>query len=111
MLVQVAYAIGVAQPVSIFVNTYGTARKGLSDGEIAAKIQTLFDLRPAAIIERFSLRNPIYEPTANYGHFGRKPYTRRMRLLRGGKSVEKTVGFFLWEKLDEIDRIKQAFGI
>ncbi len=109
MLVQVSYAIGIARPVSIFVDTYGTARKGLSDSEIAVKIGQLFDLRPAAIIRKFGLENPIYEPTATYGHFGRKPYTRTLRLRRGGTEVEKSVQFFGWEKLDAVQMIKRAF--
>ncbi|MBQ4285999.1 MAG: methionine adenosyltransferase [Bacteroidales bacterium] len=109
MLVQVSYAIGIARPVSIFVDTYGTARKGLSDSEIAVKIGQLFDLRPAAIIRKFGLENPIYEPTATYGHFGRKPYTRTLRLRRGGVEVEKSVQFFGWEKLDAVQMIKRAF--
>ena len=111
MLVQVAYAIGVAQPVSIFVETYGTAHKGLSDSEIAARIPALFDLRPASIIRKFALENPIYEPTASYGHFGRKPYTRRMKLIRDGRPQERTVQFFGWEKLDAVPEIRKAFGL
>ena len=79
VLVQLAYAIGVAKPVSIFVNTYGTATHGLSDAAIAEKIGEIFDLRPAKIIEKFQLKNPIYEPTASYGHVGRKPYTKSVR--------------------------------
>lgn len=99
VLVQVAYAIGIAQPVSLFVDTYGTAKVGLTDGEIAAKIAQLFDLRPAKIVERYGLKNPIFEPTAAYGHFGREPY------------VEGGIQFFGWEKLDEVDRLRAAFGI
>lgn len=116
MLVQVSYAIGVARPVSIFVDTYGTAVVGedgkkLSDSMIAAKVGELFDLRPAAIIEKFGLKNPIYEPTAAYGHMGRKPYRKGVKLIRGGKQVEKNVQFFGWELLDSEDRIKEAFGL
>ena len=111
MLVQVSYAIGIARPVSIFVDTYGTARTGLSDAEIAARIPELFDLRPARIIRKFQLDNPIYEPTASYGHFGREPYTRRMKLHRDGKEVERTVQFFGWEKLDAVADIRRAFGL
>ena len=96
-LVQIAYAIGVAEPVSLFVDTYGTARKGLSDAEIAEKLRNLFDLRPAAIIERFGLKNPIYEPTAAYGHMGRKPY------------VKDGIQFFGWEKLDSVELLQKSF--
>jgi len=110
MLVQLAYAIGVASPVSIFVNTYGTA-KGLSDGEIAKKIGEIFDLRPMAIINKFSLKNPIYLPTATYGHFGKDPYKKVLKLIRQGKEIEQEVEFFGWEKLDSVDKIKTAFGL
>ena len=99
ILVQVAYAIGVAEPVSIYVNSYGTAKHGLSDGEIAEKIKEIFDLRPAKIIEKFGLKNPIYLPTATYGHFGRKPY------------VENGIQFFGWEKIDAVESIKKVFQI
>ena len=109
MLVQISYAIGVAKPVSIFVNTYGTSKAGVSDGEIAEKISTLFDLRPAAIIEKFGLRNPIYEPTAAYGHMGRDPYVKEMELIRGGKAVRCNVQFFGWELLDSVDKCRAAF--
>ena len=109
MLVQLSYAIGVAEPVSIYVDTRGTSR--FEDAEIARKISELFDLRPAKIISRFGLKNPIYEPTASYGHFGRKPYTKKMKLIRGGREVEREVEFFAWEKLDAVSNIRQAFGI
>ena len=116
MLVQVAYAIGIANPVSISVDTYGTAacdKKGnkLTDNYIAAKVTELFDLRPAKIIEKFHLKNPIYEPTAAYGHFGRQPYQKTLKLIRNGKEVEKLVQFFGWELLDSIDKIKSSFDI
>ena len=121
MLVQVAYAIGVARPVSVSVNTYGTANmdcaalKGISpedaDAFIAKKVEELFDLRPAAIVRKFELKNPIYEPTAAYGHFGRTPYSRKMKLIRGGREVEKTVRFFGWEELDSVAAVKASFGI
>jgi len=116
MLVQVAYAIGIANPVSISVDTYGTAacdKKGnkLTDNYIAAKVTELFDLRPAKIIEKFHLKNPIYEPTAAYGHLGRQPYQKTMKLIRNGKEVEKLVQFFGWELLDSIDKIKSSFDI
>lgn len=109
MLVQVAYAIGVARPVSIFVDTYGTGV--VPDAEIARKIEDLFDLRPAAIIRKFELKNPIYEPTAAYGHFGRKPYTKTVKVGKPGHQTDKPVQFFGWEKLDAVEGIKKAFGI
>lgn len=116
-LVQVAYAIGVAQPVGLYVNTYGTAklRTGdgcrLSDADIAQKIGEIFDLRPSAIVKRFGLKNPIFLPTAAYGHFGRDPYIDKVVVVENGKKVEKEFEFFTWEKLDYVDKIKQAFGI
>ena len=106
-LVQLAYAIGVAKPVSVFVDTYGTAAGGLSDGEIAQKVQELFDLRPAAIIRRFGLKNPIYSPTAAYGHMGRKPYTKTVKV----QGKEKIVQFFGWELLDSVEAIQKAFNL
>lgn len=109
MLVQVAYAIGVARPVSIFVDTYGTGV--VPDAEIARKIEELFDLRPAAIIRKFELKNPIYEPTAAYGHFGRKPYTKTVKVGKPGHQTDKLVQFFGWEKLDAVDAIKKAFTL
>ena len=109
MLVQVAYAIGVARPVSIFVDTYGTGI--VPDAEIARKIEELFDLRPAAIIRKFELKNPIYEPTAAYGHFGRKPYTKAVKVGKPGHQTDKFVQFFGWEKLDAVESIKKAFGL
>ncbi|PKP42615.1 MAG: methionine adenosyltransferase [Bacteroidetes bacterium HGW-Bacteroidetes-10] len=110
VLVQLAYAIGVAKPVSVFVNTYGTARK-FTDGEIALKIQEIFDLRPAKIIERFKLKYPIYEATAAYGHMGRDPFTKEVELIENGVSVKKQVEFFAWEKLDAVEDVKKAFGL
>lgn len=109
MLVQVAYAIGVARPVSIFVDTYGTGV--VPDAEIARKIEDLFDLRPAAIIRKFELKNPIYEPTAAYGHFGRKPYTKTVKVGKPGHQTDKLVQFFGWEKLDAVDAIKKVFNL
>jgi S-adenosylmethionine synthetase len=106
-LVQLAYAIGVAKPVSVFVDTYGTARGGFSDGEIAEKVSALFDLRPARIIAKFGLKNPIYSPTAAYGHMGRKPYTKTVKV----QGQEKIVQFFGWELLDSVPAIKKAFGL
>ncbi len=109
MLVQIAYAIGVARPVSVFVDTYGTGI--VPDAEIARRIDNLFDLRPAAIIRKFELKNPIYEPTAAYGHFGRKPYTKSVKVGKPGCQTDKIVQFFAWEKLDAVEEIKKAFGI
>ena len=111
VLVQVSYAIGVARPVSIFVNTYGTAHVPFSDGEIATKVGELFDLRPAAIVERFGLTNPIYEPTAAYGHMGREPYVKEVELIRDGKPVRRKVQFFGWELLDAVDQCRAAFQL
>jgi S-adenosylmethionine synthetase len=112
MLVQVSYAIGVARPVSIYVNTYGRSNVNMTDGEIAKKIDELFDLRPKAIEERLKLRNPIYEETASYGHMGREPkiVTKTYEsMYRETKVVE--VELFTWEKLDYVEKIKEAFGI
>lgn len=117
MLVQLSYAIGVARPLSIFVNTYGTAAvdpatgKQFSDAEIAQKIGGLFDLRPAKIIEKFNLKKPIYEPTASYGHVGRKPYKETVTMMRHGKKSVELVQFFGWELLDSVDLVKKAFGL
>ena len=111
MLVQVSYAIGIAKPLSIYVDTYGTSNVNLTDGQIAEKISSMFDLRPAAIVERFGLKYPIFEATASYGHFGRRPYTELVRFVGEGKEFAKEVEFFSWEKLDEVDNIKQVFGL
>ena len=110
-LVQVAYAIGVAEPVGLYVNTYGTAHVGLSDGEIAERLRGLFDLRPFAIVERFGLKNPIFAPTAAYGHIGRDPYRAKVTLYEGERAVEREVQFFGWELLDYVEPIKKAFGL
>ena len=109
ILVQVSYAIGVARPVSIFVNSYGTSR--FDDAFIAEKIGEIFDLRPAKIIERFQLKKPIYEPTASYGHVGRKPYKDFVTVIRNGKKSEELVQFFGWELLDAVDDVRRAFGL
>ena len=111
-LIQLSYAIGVAQPVSVFVNTYGTAKVAMSDGEIALKVQQLFDLRPKAIEERLKLRNPIYSETAAYGHVGRTPETVTKTFeSRYLDKKEITVELFTWEKLDYVDKVKEAFGL
>ncbi len=129
VLVQVAYAIGVAQPVGFFVNTNGTANvknengELLTDGEIAKKIEDIFDLRPYAIVSRFGLKNPIFEKTASYGHFGRDPFTEEIEVLyedentsfkenrNGVKVFSKNVEFFSWEKLNYVDKVKEAFKL
>jgi S-adenosylmethionine synthetase len=111
ILVQVAYAIGVAKPVSIFVNTYGTAKVKFTDGQIADKVAGLFDLRPSAIVRRLGLKNPIFEATAAYGHMGRNPYKEKVTVFQNGKEIEKEVEFFTWEKLDYVDKVKVAFGL
>ncbi|MGQ7869776.1 methionine adenosyltransferase [Sunxiuqinia sp. sy24] len=112
VLVQLAYAIGVAQPVGLFIDTYGKANVKLDDGQIAKKVQEIFDLRPAAIEERLKLRNPIYRETAAYGHMGRTPaaVTKTFDSPYFGK-VEKEVELFTWEKLDYVDTIKAAFDL
>ena len=112
VLVQLAYAIGVVEPVSVYVNTYGTAKVNKTDGEIAEIVGKLFDLRPKAIEDRLKLRNPIYEETAAYGHMGRTPVTVTKRFKAdGGSTIEKTVELFTWEKLDYVDKLKEAFAL
>jgi S-adenosylmethionine synthetase len=111
-LVQVAYAIGVAQPVGLYVTTYGTTKtKGLTDGEIAQRLQKLFDLRPAAIVSRFGLKNPIFSETAAYGHFGRTPATKTVKVGLNGHTQTKEVETFTWEKLDAVEAIKKEFNL
>lgn len=123
ILVQVAYAIGVAQPVSLTVNTYGTAKVNLSDGEIARKIQGIFDMRPKAIVERLGLKNPIFSETAAYGHMGRESYSKEVEVSyveikeNGSERTEtrrkqnKKVEFFTWEKLDYVEKVKKEFNL
>ncbi|MDP4280797.1 MAG: methionine adenosyltransferase [Bacteroidota bacterium] len=129
-LIQVAYAIGVAEPVGFYINTFGTAKvkdkkgKLLSDSEIAAKVYKLFDLRPYSIVQRFGLKNPIFLKTSTYGHFGRDFYTDEVDVyyeVKGGKTTrtntngkpvyKKKVEFFAWEKLDYVDKIRKEFGL
>lgn len=112
VLVQVAYAIGVAQPVGLYVNTYGTAKVNANDGEIARRISKIFDMRPYFIEKRFSLRTPIYSETAAYGHMGREPKVVE-KIFNKGKASEKKVKveLFPWEKLDYVDAVKKAFRI
>ena len=110
--VQVAYAIGLAEPVGLYVNTYGTSHVEMSDGEIARKIQSIFDMRPYAIIQRFGLKYPIFLPTAAYGHIGRDPYRANVTLMdHEGKEYQKEVQFFGWENLDYVERIKEEFRL
>jgi S-adenosylmethionine synthetase len=116
-LVQIAYAIGKAEPVGFYVNTDGTSHVKMSDAEIALKVQKLVDLRPYFIVKRFGLTNPIFEETASYGHFGRQPETKPVEVfykdkntyVKDGKTY-KDVEFFGWEKLDLVDKLKKAFG-
>jgi len=112
VLVQVSYAIGVAEPMGIFVDTYGTAKVNLTDGEIAKKVSELFDMRPAAIEERLKLRTPIYSETAAYGHMGRKNEKVKKTFKQpNGESVTLDVELFTWEKLDYVDQVKAAFKL
>lgn len=112
VLVQVSYAIGVAQPMGIFVDTYGTANVKMTDGEIATIVEKIFDMRPYAIEQRFKLRNPIYSETAAYGHMGRKNETVEKTFKSpAGKVVKKKVELFTWEKLDYVSKVKTAFKI
>ncbi len=128
VLVQVAYAIGVAEPVGFYINTYGTAKvkdaKGIviADGEIAKRVNKIFDMRPYAIVTRFGLKNPIFHPTASYGHFGRDYYTKEVEVYYKDKTTTtrkvdgkdhnfKNVDFFAWEKLDYVDTIKKEFKL
>ena len=111
-LVQVSYAIGVAEPVSVYVQTYGTAQVAMKDAEIAKKVQELFDLRPAAIIRDLKLTEPIYEETARYGHMGRTAEKVTKTFLdENGKEFEREVELFTWEKLDRVEAIHKAFGL
>lgn len=112
ILVQLSYAIGVAEPISIYVNTYGKRRVALSDGEIAEKVRTLFDLRPYAIEERLKLRTPIYTETANHGHMGHQPrFKTKTFKCKGQPDKQIEVELFTWEKLDYVDKIKAAFDL
>ncbi len=116
-LVQVAYAIGVAKPVGLYVTTYGSTKVKdasgniMSDGEIAEKVSQLFDMRPYAIVQRYGLQNPIFSETAAYGHMGRTPGIKRVEYVRNGQVEVKEYETFTWEKLDYVDKIKQAFNL
>ena len=112
VLVQVAYAIGVAEPMNLYVNTYGTAKVNMTDGEIAQQISKLFDLRPKAIEDNLKLRKPMYEETASYGHLGRTPeVVTKTFTTSDGAVITKEVELFTWEKLDRVEDIKKAFGL
>ena len=112
VLVQVAYAIGVAEPMNLYVNTYGTAKVNMTDGEIAQQISKLFDLRPKAIEDNLKLRNPMYEETASYGHLGRTPEVVTKTFITTDRGViTKEVELFTWEKLDRVEDIKSTFGL
>ncbi|MBO5893169.1 MAG: methionine adenosyltransferase [Alistipes sp.] len=115
VLVQLSYAIGIAEPLSVYVDTYSSKRpaalEGMTDGEIARRVSKLFDLRPAAIVKRFGLKNPIFEATASYGHFGNRPYVKPVKVWESGVECEREVEFFGWEKLDAVEQIKTEFGL
>ena len=112
ILVQVSYAIGVAEPMGIYINTYGTSNVDLTDGEIAEKVSTIFDMKPAAIIRRLKLKEPIYSESAAYGHMGRTPEVKQVTFVgNGGEEVKKVVETFTWEKLDYVDQVKEAFSL
>ena len=112
VLVQLAYAIGVAEPISIFINTNGTAKAGLADAEIASQVAKLFDLRPYAIEQRLKLRAPIYQETASYGHFGREPRKVKKTFPTNSRGTQELeVELFTWEKLDYVDAIRSAFKL
>ena len=112
ILIQVAYAIGVAKPMNIFVDTYGTSKVAISDSKIATIVENLFDMRPAAIVARFKLKDPIYSETAAYGHMGRTPEKKTLTFeLGGGGTIQKEVETFPWEKLDFVSKVKTAFEL
>ncbi|MBQ7297050.1 MAG: methionine adenosyltransferase domain-containing protein, partial [Alistipes sp.] len=114
VLVELSYAIGIAEPLSVFVDTHGKknpALAAMSDGEIARRIARLFDLRPAAIVRRFGLKNPILEATASYVHFGKRPSVKAVHFYEQGVKVEREVEFFGWEKVDMVEPIRQALGL
>ena len=115
VLVQLSYAIGIAEPLSVYVDTYSSKRpaalEGMTDGEIARRVSKLFDLRPASIVKRYGLKNPIFEATASYGHFGNRPYVKAVKVWEHGVETERNVEFFGWEKLDAVEQIKAEFGL
>ena len=107
VLVQLSYAIGIADPLSVFIDTYHTGKTSMSDGELAERIGKMFDLRPAAIVKRYGLKNPIFEATSYYGHFGKRPYKEMVKFYDGDREIEREVEFFSWEKIDETERLKK----
>jgi S-adenosylmethionine synthetase len=111
ILVQVSYAIGVVEPMGIFVDTFGTSKVGMSDGEIATKISEIFDMRPAAIEQRLKLRAPIYSETASYGHMGRTPEVKQVTFNNAGNEAACEIETFTWEKLDYVEKVKAVFGV
>ena len=115
VLVQLSYAIGIAEPLSIYVDTYGSKRpaalEGMTDGQIAEHVGKLFDLRPASIVRRYGLKNPIFEATASYGHFGNRPYKKTVKVWENSVEVEREIEFFGWERLDAVEQIKKEFGL
>lgn len=112
VLVQVSYAIGVAEPMGIYINTYGTAHVSMTDGEIAKKVEKIFDMRPALLIKRLKLKEPIYSESAAYGHMGRNSEIKEVTFTgNGSQSITKTIETFTWEKLDYVDQIKEAFAL
>lgn len=111
IMVQLSYAIGIAEPLSIYVSTYGSNRLSISEGEIAERIGKMFDLRPASIVKMFGLKMPIFEATASYGHFGNRPYTKVVKLYEDNKAVEREIEFFGWERTDAVEKIKAEFGL
>lgn len=112
ILVQVSYAIGVAEPVSVYVNTYGKSHVAMSDAEVARRVCEIFDMRPKAIEERLKLRNPIYEETAAYGHMGRnRKLSKTFKSHYNPEPIVREVELFTWEKLDYVEVVKKAFGM
>ncbi len=112
ILIQVSYAIGVAAPVSLLVNTFGTSKVDMTEGELSKKVSEIFDMRPYAIETRFKLRNPIYRETASYGHMGRVPKLMKKKFVGVNNEVKEfEVELFTWEKLDYVDKVKTAFGL
>ena len=111
ILVQVSYAIGVAKPMGLYINTFGTSKVNMKDSEIGKKVMDIFDMRPAAIIKRLKLKEPIYSDTAAYGHMGRTPEMKELTFKVNGTQLTKKVETFTWEKLDYVDMVKAAFGI
>ena len=115
VLVELSYAIGIAEPLSVYVDTYRSERPaaiaGMTDGEIARRVGRLFDLRPAAIVKRFGLKNPIFEATASYGHFGNRHYKRVEKVWENAAETEREIEYFGWENLDAVDAIKKEFGL